>query len=1145
MAENAALEKGLELVGMDIQENLVRELRNRMQQENLTEDDMAMPPLDKEEVDIALAKIEELHPLSRMPVLDVFPYLCCLCKKLRKGSREEETELIDGGRGRSDSMVLIEDEIKDTDKRLNDIIKTKAKAKAYAGTDYVEDELQLISEVKNQFKKPSNQAVDPFNGFGFGVVAYFKMLRFLLVTYAALTVIAGGIIVMYYNGHTIEGSDKKSMMAQFTLGNLGFTSSFCTLWYQSLDKEQKLECTRGRLSKIIQKGIVPDKVGLSFRTGGHVPLDYCGASSELRSEDDCSSYILADFETKYNSDCKGKQTCQFNAPHHVSRSGGDKPKCTSGSAHVYVQYQCVMDAEETRQVQLIALKVILKCVLMSVIYLLVLYYLRSVTHLDFKLWDVSTTTASDFTIKLRITPRMWQSFKEDQAKQLNPLPLDQQIKQAVERKVQELPPVLRGHEKVTIEVAAVSIAYQNGQIIDLLRARGTHITNGNLKAIPEIDNKVNLLFLTQSEKLTTPVTAFITFTTQEGYERCSEFLSGRLHTGLPNPKKRSFEFLGEQAQIADAPEPTNVIWENLEVSRKEINRRKCLAGLAVSVFIFCTFLLFTYLKTKSGKNKLKYPSTVDCDSIYTMFDSKSEFHRYAAYDQDETSQMQGEGYYMCYCKKYGASDRKEGNSSLCDMYTQDTQMGFFLANLVTFLVSCINIVIRKLNIALIQKIGFHTESEQTNMIMISIFVATFINTGIILLLTNANLAYSVLSFVPIYNQYADLDRNWYLDIAPSLTQTMIIMAMFPYAEFCMWWSIKQAMRIMDSGFGSDPYQTKTVTLQQYVNLYAGPIYMMHFKYSSILTQIFVSFMYGMCIPLLFPIAFVGIFNMYIVERLNMAYYYMKPPMYDAKLNDSVLQILRWAPLLMFVFGYWAMGNEQIFFNNAATRTSMNQVMDPKHALLDFAHGLNQNVLMLLVIAILVFGRFIVFVLKRSGVFSKTTKLDQDLDVNENLPAYWSCIPGEEQKVWYTKEVYLREVMDLKTIDEKQLEKLRTFKRGKKKFAGSVNYDILSNRFYADAFQYQSMDARNEPGDFESSDMVLKALYTGQSYQHIKPGAVKSKLQNGLAQGLQTADLKNKILIQTNSNVMKNFKKKGKAPALGMGQALKKKFPELK
>ena len=41
--------------------------------------------------------------------------------------------------------------------------------------------------------------------------------------------------------------------------------------------------------------------------------------------------------------------------------------------------------------------------------------------------------------------------------------------------------------------------------------------------------------------------------------------------------------------------------------------------------------------------------------------------------------------------------------------------------------------------------------------MLAIFITSFVNTGIILLFTNAYLDYSILSFLPINNQYADLD----------------------------------------------------------------------------------------------------------------------------------------------------------------------------------------------------------------------------------------------------------------------------------------------------------------------------------------------------------------------------------------------------
>ena len=79
---------------------------------------------------------------------------------------------------------------------------------------------------------------------------------------------------------------------------------------------------------------------------------------------------------------------------------------------------------------------------------------------------------------------------------------------------------------------------------------------------------------------------------------------------------------------------------------------------------------------------------------------------------------------------------------------------------------------------------------------------------------------------------------------------------------------------------------------------------MHFKYSSIMVQVFVSFMYGIAIPALFPIAFLGIFNMYVVERLQLAYWYRKPPSYDGKMNSDALTTLMYAPILMLMFGYW-------------------------------------------------------------------------------------------------------------------------------------------------------------------------------------------------------------------------------------------------
>jgi hypothetical protein len=52
-----------------------------------------------------------------------------------------------------------------------------------------------------------------------------------------------------------------------------------------------------------------------------------------------------------------------------------------------------------------------------------------------------------------------------------------------------------------------------------------------------------------------------------------------------------------------------------------------------------------------------------------------------------------------------------------------------------------------MNMALINCIGYHTKSEMYTAIMTSVFIASFINTGILLLLTNANLNYTFISFL--------------------------------------------------------------------------------------------------------------------------------------------------------------------------------------------------------------------------------------------------------------------------------------------------------------------------------------------------------------------------------------------------------------
>lgn len=59
---------------------------------------------------------------------------------------------------------------------------------------------------------------------------------------------------------------------------------------------------------------------------------------------------------------------------------------------------------------------------------------------------------------------------------------------------------------------------------------------------------------------------------------------------------------------------------------------------------------------------------------------------------------------------------------------------------------------------------------------------------------------------------------------------------------------------------------------------------MHAKYAMILNVVFMTFMYGVSVPLLFPLAFVFFVVSYYIEKISLAYFFRKPPMYDDFLN---------------------------------------------------------------------------------------------------------------------------------------------------------------------------------------------------------------------------------------------------------------------
>jgi len=127
-------------------------------------------------------------------------------------------------------------------------------------------------------------------------------------------------------------------------------------------------------------------------------------------------------------------------------------------------------------------------------------------------------------------------------------------------------------------------------------------------------------------------------------------------------------------------------------------------------------------------------------------------------------------------------------------------------------------------------------------------------------------------------------------------------------------TMRKTKRLIDYVQRGEGTNTSKKTIQAYIDLYSGPIYFLHYKYSSILNITFIAMMFGAGMPILFPIAAASLTTLYFLEKFMLYYVYQAPPAYDEKLNNAVLGMLTYAPLFLLSFGYWILSNKQIYQN---------------------------------------------------------------------------------------------------------------------------------------------------------------------------------------------------------------------------------------
>ena len=260
-------------------------------------------------------------------------------------------------------------------------------------------------------------------------------------------------------------------------------------------------------------------------------------------------------------------------------------------------------------------------------------------------------------------------------------------------------------------------------------------------------------------------------------------------------------------------------------------------------------------------------------------------------------------------------------------------------NSLKYFITTFNFILRTVCISLVQWIGYPTETQQLDETTKLTFYLQFFNTVFLLLLVNADLSEQFFNSGIFRGTSGDFDATWFKVSGNTMVGTLIFILLWPIIEFFVFFGLRWLPRFLDHGFSSDPYNTRVTNLQAYVDNYSGPLYLMHYKYAHILNIVFVAFTFGYGIPILFPIAAVALFFLYVVEKSMLYYCYRLPPMYDERLSQSVLNQMSYAPLFLLSFGYWMASNKQMLSNDhLVPKNRMTDADLTEHTLANFFTG---------------------------------------------------------------------------------------------------------------------------------------------------------------------------------------------------------------
>ena len=390
--------------------------------------------------------------------------------------------------------------------------------------------------------------------------------------------------------------------------------------------------------------------------------------------------------------------------------------------------------------------------------------------------------------------------------------------------------------------------------------------------------------------------------------------------------------------VKPAPLPENIIWQNMETSSGSLLIRSSLSLIFTLLIFVLVFMVQVWIETQREDRIKKYP-IIDCgDTIYSKEEVISD---YLLGDNRKN-------YLECYCMEDLAKRQNEyfniegKEKKLCQsMLTEKLTIQYF-SYLAVFIIFQVNFIMDKLFDWLTELEAHRSLSQKIASNSLKTFIAEFFNTGFIVLLVNAKLTEA--NNQMFRGKFDDFNPLWYSTVGVTFLYTMIISVISGPIMSTFWWLYKRFWQCLDRGCKKElsKENTKKEYQHDWNTLYTGPDFNLGGKYIQILVVLYVCFMYGSALPLLYIVTFVYLLSRFWQDKFKLLGYCRNPINIDERLELMVRRAIFFGIMFHLVYSIYFFGNTDIFEYGNDPKIENSQDDDSKAIDEAFSDTLKEN-----------------------------------------------------------------------------------------------------------------------------------------------------------------------------------------------------------